>query len=149
MLLRIRAKKNANNAPLLPCSQANQVHEDSQVRRLPGVVVEVQCSLCIWHLFFFCVPCRWTRWTWPSRILFPWSVHTLFPHLNTLSISWSQGQNLTQFWWSQNFVHTVCTFEFMTLLYTWQVVQSPCKDLQAHQAHQDLKVKSQSTFFLC
>lgn len=38
-------KANANVVPLLSCSQANEVHEDSRVRRLPGGISGVQCRL--------------------------------------------------------------------------------------------------------
>lgn len=38
-------KANANTVPLLPCSQANEVHKDSEVRRLPGDTSGVQGNL--------------------------------------------------------------------------------------------------------
>lgn len=38
-------KANAHAVPLLPCSQVNEVHEDSQVRRLPGDSSGAQCTL--------------------------------------------------------------------------------------------------------
>lgn len=41
-------KTNANTVPLLPCSQASEVHEDSRVRKLPGDISRVQGSLPVY-----------------------------------------------------------------------------------------------------
>lgn len=57
-----QSKTDVNDVPLLPCLQVNQVHEDSQVRKLPGDVTGVHCSLFVYMTAPpFCVPCRRTR----------------------------------------------------------------------------------------
>lgn len=57
-----QSKTNINDVPLLPCLQANQVHEDSQVRKLLGDVPGVQRGLFVYMTAPpFCVPCRRTR----------------------------------------------------------------------------------------
>lgn len=52
----VQNKANANTVPLLPCSQVNEVHEDSRVRRLPGDISGVQGSfpVCVTAPPFLC-----------------------------------------------------------------------------------------------